>query len=625
MKKFLSTLKTPITNRDLSNVPNDTAVVRAIAQAALEVELFTIPLYMVAMHSLQGMHEINSNGVDYYQGRVWPGLAPSASPQTDNQKAYNTLFSVFIEEMVHLQVAANLANGIGAIPVFTNFQNAGWKVYGPQNTVIPHIIDLADTTAYAQIKVQLGPLDEDQLQLFLAIEENHDLAKEKIINPSKYFPTVPFNGVSGLDDLPMFGTIGWMYACYWDYLSMSYTDGETLFEKIFSENAIQRDIFNGTEGTHQMEYPNASLAFKPDGVASNFARALDMISAITDQGEGSVLGADEPIDTQVLSMYRASPTALASDYPSYDSSGALSCPSADATARTSNDGSDHYERFNSLGCTVSDLELWTPGKTWCAEDFVIDTIEAQGASGLIPSPDAMAAAFNQLSSDDTGYVTLSQALVGAISGVTTVLDQLWKDNQVQFPFPAMAGTGDRTSICWAIYGRAPDLTQTIPTPDAGHLQHACQGLSLDGGSLDPEVATFHSCRGSNQCKTQGGCGFVQPSSGGGQCGASQALMRRFQDDDTSYSAPADNKCSTLGGCAVPISASQLYPSSGTMSVYDFDGQDDPILVGPLPFQTGDSVYDTAWNAFTMIMEHRGQPPGDKPAPSNLRIALPPST
>ena len=38
MKTFLSTLKTPITNRDLSNVPNDTAVVRAIAQAALEVD-----------------------------------------------------------------------------------------------------------------------------------------------------------------------------------------------------------------------------------------------------------------------------------------------------------------------------------------------------------------------------------------------------------------------------------------------------------------------------------------------------------------------------------------------------------------------------------------------------------
>ena len=30
---------------------------------------------------------------------------------------------------------------------------------------------------------------------------------------------------------------------------------------------------------------------------------------------------------------------------------------------------------------------------------------------------------------------------------------------------------------------------------------------------------------------------------------------------TPYSAPSDNKCATFGGCAVPISASQLYPET----------------------------------------------------------------
>ena len=35
-----------------------------------------------------------------------------------------------------------------------------------------------------------------------------------------------------------------------------------------------------------------------------------------------------------------------------------------------------------------------------------------------------------------------------------------------------------------------------------------------------------------------------------------------------YSAPGDNKCATFGGCAVPISASQLFPKSGTMDLFD---------------------------------------------------------
>ncbi len=48
--------------RPAKNHDTDKAALQAIAQAAIDVELFTLPLYMVSMYSIQGMHQITSKG-----------------------------------------------------------------------------------------------------------------------------------------------------------------------------------------------------------------------------------------------------------------------------------------------------------------------------------------------------------------------------------------------------------------------------------------------------------------------------------------------------------------------------------------------------------------------------------
>jgi hypothetical protein len=77
----LGSTQAAITNRPLDMLATDTAAVRAIAQAAVSVELFTIPLYMATMYSIQGTHQINSKGITYYEGRQWPGMGTTARPE----------------------------------------------------------------------------------------------------------------------------------------------------------------------------------------------------------------------------------------------------------------------------------------------------------------------------------------------------------------------------------------------------------------------------------------------------------------------------------------------------------------------------------------------------------------
>ena len=65
---------------------------------------------------------------------------------------------------------------------------------------------------------------------------------------------------------------------------------------------------------------------------------------------------------------------------------------------------------------------------------------------------------------------------------------------------------------------------------------------------------------------------------------------------TLYSAPSDNKCGGFGGCAVPISASQLYPTSGEMAVFDIHA-DQQSKRGVAQTNTGHSAQHSQGDAF----------------------------
>ena len=649
--------------RDLSDRETDASALRAIAQAAINVELFTIPLYMATLYSIRGTHPITGSN-DFYEGRLWPGPAASASPKTANEKAFNIIFSVFIEEMLHLQLASNMATAIGVKPTFTSpvlqGPTHGWTCYGPDETVLPHIVDLRDTVD-AEVRVNLGALTRDQLKLFLAIEEPEDQARKRIVK-GRYFPSVPFDGWTPEKietDLPPFGTIGWMYQCYYDYMNQRYDNGDgttsTLFDFVFTPGSQQNDMFNVTGGGHPMaEYPGFGATITATDAAGAFTQAVDMMDAITDQGEGSLIKKSAAL-LAVQSRYQADEKALTADYPDFTDTGRPGpVPSSDAVARAGNGGLDHYERFLELARdTLDEVETWpawfAKGNRWQAADLQAGDADLANPYGL-PTPQAVADALNNMAepeSRDSGYRLLCQAAAGSIAGVTTVLNDYWAMPDQTFPYPSMAGSGDRMAICWAIFGQAPDLSIGLGARDPKLLYHTCQALGIETpGNECAAVAVFHACKGSNSCKAEGGCGFVHTTtSGGGLCG-SQAFKARESGcgapppnaDPATYSAPSDNKCATFGGCASPISASQILPPAvdadkkplpfGTMLVFDFGPAPGfaPTKIGTLQWTKGEKVHDVAYKAYRQVMEARGvEVPAEPPPPNDLRLAFPPST
>ena len=423
--------------RDPKLESTDVAALRAIAQAAVEVELFTIPLYMTTLYSIQGMHQITGKNNAFYQNRLWPGPTATARPETPNETAFNIIFSVFIQEMLHLQLAANMATAIGHTPDFTASalqakDTHAWTCYGPDKTIIPYIVDLRDTRDYKDVKVNLGPVSAEQLKLFLAIEQPEELAQANIEGVETKYPIkVPFENWEPGKPLPMFGTIGRMYQCYHDYLHLKYTNGSTLWEKAYNPGGQQNDLFNnfGGSGHPMREFMGfeSTIALTYPDIA--FRQMLDMMDAITDQGEGSVLKSVPELLTAVEKRYQPSLPGLESDYPDFDDIGKL-IESADAPARYDNDSKDHYERFQQVAEAVDRIQTWGPWLKqhgpWTAADLVVAGKEPP-INPKLPSAADVAAALNTLAAPDAGqdyYKLLSQAAIGAIAGVTTVLEQV---------------------------------------------------------------------------------------------------------------------------------------------------------------------------------------------------------
>jgi hypothetical protein len=759
--------------RPLTFLETDKLVVRWIAQAAVNVELFTIPLYMTSLYSVTGMHPITSQGNSFYKGRQWPGAKTSAftdykpgAKGWGNKKAFNIVFSVFIQEMLHLQMAANLATAIGATPRFTatalQSPDHGWTCYGPSLTAIPGVVDLTDTNRFKDVKVNVGPLDEERIKLFLAIEQPQETAEKDIVrNQGKYFPKVPFQWttVPELDANIMFGSIGYMYQCYRDYLLITYEGGKRLWDYVMDASGQQNDLFNNFSfpGHPMREFMGfeSTIALTDPEIA--LKQALNMMNAITDQGEGATLGArydasgkrlpdgkEKLIQGAVNPHYCPDRDALASDYPSYSQDGKL-IPSSDAAARADNDGIDHYTRFREIEDIRGSggLETWDQspkvGK-WAGKDLTTDGYDPNNNPHGLATPDQIAAALNNLhnaADAAANYQKMSQAVCGAIKGVTTVLDNYWNPAgaTVSFPFPSMAGSGDRMSTAWAVFGKTPDLSVGVANPNKNIVNHACQGLDVAeaggkwGSNACAQTAIYHTCRGSNLCKGQGGCGFVQLTSGGGSCGGASSGCGSASSKTSNapkaspvagsgcgspttvqgggcsavslrahgglcgtptpsptptpscstptpsgpmYTAPSDNICGGFGGCAVPISAMQLYPKSGTMEVWALAGSTKPVLCGTpsptpapsscstaenknlcgtpspsptptptptqskmiatIPFNQGDKVEDIAFQAFAKVVAYKVNGDPNKPVeglvqqpPNDLRLAYPPST
>lgn len=200
-------------------------------QKVIDLELWTIPYYMAAMYSIKD---------------------PAG-------REYRTLLDVVHQEMLHVQLVANIANSFGLQPKFVA------PAYGE---TVPHIDFALDdpnpTSTYTPYCPDIGPLDRERLNTMCLIEyPDWNTRRQPDLRPGQ----------------ERYGSIAESYAAL--------REGMRQHQSLVHGGVNQVDEFRFYYG----QLDGLTVTF--DG-SDGYRQAVGMIDVIIDQGEGESRG-DTPV------------------------------------------------------------------------------------------------------------------------------------------------------------------------------------------------------------------------------------------------------------------------------------------------------------------------------------------
>lgn len=208
-------------------------------QGVVDLELWTIPYYMTVLYSIKD----------------------------PTSKAYQLVQAAVYQEMLHAQLASNLANAFGFSPEFKA------PVYGGE---VPHVDFALDDPDPREIfkpySTEIGPLDERRINTMCLVEYPEWFTERE--------PDVRENRRE-------YGSIGEFY--------MAVRVGIAEFRHHIKGGLRQVDEFGSFYNNFKV--PTITL----DG-GDGYHQAMTLIDAIVDQGEGQTEGdADVPVEFQATS------------------------------------------------------------------------------------------------------------------------------------------------------------------------------------------------------------------------------------------------------------------------------------------------------------------------------------
>ena len=201
-------------------------------QHAVDVEFWTIPLYLTALYSIQGLKE----------------LKPSEYPD-----AAKLVQSVAIQEMLHLELIGNVCNALGHAPRFhpPRYRDAhAIPFIHPRQDALPKHLH--------GYRCALGALDEDTLKLFCAIELPHASVETRWEEEKSY------------------ASIAMMYGALMEGVALQWDECYVGSER----NTRQKTAFNDYQARSGQHHGFSQAVDSLDD-------ALRAIDAIVEQGEGS--------------------------------------------------------------------------------------------------------------------------------------------------------------------------------------------------------------------------------------------------------------------------------------------------------------------------------------------------
>jgi Ferritin-like len=506
-------------------------LVREHLQNAVHLELWTIPLYLAAAYSIKAPIDPTTGRPEILNLDDLP-KQPDGSLDFEQftadqatQYAFDSVLSVAIQEMLHLELAANILNAVRPSDDVSP-KNPWVRFTGDQAPSYTSAPACLDAPLPDGVKLMLGafrvegdsPVQPDnQLRLFQWIEEERPPQGD----PEAYQPQ--YDSIGNFYTALNYG----LKVCWPDLYPADGRASDPLQKDDWGEGvtraaahrpqalpaALRRNVLRNLARTRPtagasnadsqataaalVEAGDYPFSIKVEGSAADaLAAAHAAVLAIQAQGEGAGGG------QQVPPQYR---------------------PTTGETIEIFLDSQSHYERFTQLVQLLDKVVIYEVSP---------------------PAPDA--GSFEEtLNFSYSSFLMSLDAAFASTAGVG---------------LGAMKGLGNRALQVWESGGQ-PQFTWEDPSsyidPQRTKGYHACQGLDPTGTN-DCATAYFHACGTTNMCAGQGGCGLA-----GG--------------DPEGEWRPGQNSGQGNGGCGVPIPATQVFnanpdPSQGGVAPPDLQNK-----------------------------------------------------
>lgn len=508
---------------------DDASLLKKHLQALVQVEFLTIPLYLTAVYSFT---------------EAALAYSPDGGQTNPLYNAQQEVLSVAVQEMLHLQLAANMCNSFGVTPQIPQL-----TVSPGQVITVPHL----QPTPGTPFTTTIGNLP-DVMGALLAIEKP---AGTTFPPPNK---EVVYQSIADLYHAALVLLNRYLRA----YGNVAPAD-----DPHFQPNHLQVNY-----ATFQSTYPMIpTIATRADvGTVAN---------AITDQGEGGLVAASagglfQSTDSgdvlpqfQPIAGSRFARWGAKSHYNRFLEvqqiiSTVVGTPVGPSASSPAVPGTSLPMFYLPDGLPSPDLPSWAPtaevlqqcaGTIW---SYLIDTMQQGFTQGNLQPTSGQGTGTSGF--NDTmlafKYITPMIWQWGQVIGYTYTAGTTGAQAQ------AAMDTADPLSLFHWDQTTAQLRAQWAA---AGIDLNACQGLNECNGRGWGGVATakgngacatadLHTCGGNNDCSSQGGCGFLSSVTGGGLLNPADQWI------------PSENTGTGTGGCQTPIGTLQVFDRTAAASI-----------------------------------------------------------
>lgn len=500
----------------------DVELLKRHLQALIEVEFFTVPLYLTAVYSF------TQTAINYTPD------GGNTFPLSDLQQ--KTL-SVAVQEMYHLQMASNLANAFDVTPDIPQM-----SLTAGETLTVPHLEDGGKS-----LQTQLGNLPA-VIEAMVLVEK-----------PDPNTPPPPNEAVIYPSIADLYHATLQLLAGYLEAFGLL----PAALDPYFLPNHDQVAY-----GAFSTRYIYNKIATRDD--------AKHAANAVTDQGEGTLVSPEDQgggyrVSAKVASFFQfgENDTVL----PEYQSSKGSRFYVYDQIT--------HYKRFEEIQSTLASQDwdkviggaaFYPAGDpspdlpSWAADSatlqaslntiwsYLIDTMQAGFQSGnLLPeNPDPTIPGFND-----------------AMLAFKYVIPLIWQWGECPSfeyragvtPVETQAAMDSADPLCLFHWDERTIEVRTKYPNDKNTCQglNQCAGMGWGGiatekGNGACATADLHTCQGGNTCSFQGGCGFLSTVKGVLLPASEQWI-------------PGLNQGPLTGGCQTPVGTAQVFDRTADLSQF----------------------------------------------------------